>query len=218
MDVSGKVCIITGAAQGLGLACAARLLEAGARLCISDLNQTKGQLSLSHLRERFGEDKVCFVKCDVTKEKEFINLFDKTEEFFLVSCVDLLVNNAGIGTNHGWRPCLEVNIISVMLGTQIALERMRKANKAGQIINTASMAALGPGVNEAMVSYTASKHGVVALTRSLALAGGGSGVAHKAICPSYVDTEIVRAVQTRQDQIALTKSVKVRVNKPVRSV
>ena len=103
---------------------------------------------------------------------------------------------------------MEVNIMSVMLGTEIALERMRKADRAGQIINTASMAALGPGVNEAMVPYTASKHGVVALTRTLA--GTTSGVALKAICPSYADTEIVRAAQTWNDRAALAKSVEVR--------
>ena len=84
-----------------------------------------------------------------------------------MSCVDLLVNNAGINTNHGWRPCMEVNIMSVMLGTEIALERMRKFNKAGQIINTASMAGLGPGLSEKMLAYTVSKHGVVALTRTM---------------------------------------------------
>ena len=135
MDVRGKVCIITGSAQGLGLAFAARLLEAGGKVCISDLNQTKGELSLSHLRERFGEDQVCFVKCDVTQEQEMINLFDKTEEFFQVSCVDLLANNAGINVNQGWQRVMEVNIMAVLLGTQIALERMKKAGKPGQIIN-----------------------------------------------------------------------------------
>merc|ERR1711879_501980 len=82
-------------------------------------------MGLAELRERFGKDRVCFVPCDVTKKEQFTNLFDKTEEFFQVSCVDLLANNAGINLNHGWRLCMEVNIMSVMLGTEIALERMR---------------------------------------------------------------------------------------------
>ena len=111
--------------------------------------------------------RVCFVPCDVTKKEEFVNLFDKTEEFFQVACVDLLANNAGINLNHGWRMCMEVNIMSVMLGTEIALERMRAAGKSGQIINTASMAGIGPGLSEKMLAYTVSKHGVVALTRTL---------------------------------------------------
>merc|ERR1711936_1510476 len=143
----------------------------------------EGEDTLAGLRERFGQDKVCFVMCDVTKEEQFVNLFDKTEEFFKVSCVDLLANNAGVNLNFGWRKCMEINIISVMLGTDIALERMRKAGKSGQIINTASMAGFAPGLSEKMAAYTVSKHGVVALTRTMGKTT--AGVAHKCICPSW---------------------------------
>merc|ERR1711936_1099398 len=121
------------------------------------------------------------------KEEQFVNLFDKTEEFFKVSCVDLLANNAGVNLNFGWRKCMEINIISVMLGTDIALERMRKAGKSGQIINTASMAGFAPGLSEKMTAYTVSKHGVVALTRTMGKTT--AGVAHKCICPSWANTE-----------------------------
>ena len=95
--------------------------------------------ALSDLKERFGEKNVCFVQCDVTKDEEFINLFDEAEKFFKVDCVDILANNAGINTNFGWRKCMEVNIMAVMNVTEIALERMKKAGKPGQIINTASL-------------------------------------------------------------------------------
>jgi len=124
MDVSNKVCIITGSAQGLGKAFAVRLLNAGAKVCISDLKQETGEKTLIELRERFGEEQVCFVACNVTVEDDFKNLFDKAEEFFKVSCVDMLVNNAGINTNWGWKKCMEVNIMAVMTGTEIAMERM----------------------------------------------------------------------------------------------
>ena len=139
MDLNNKVAIITGSAQGLGKAFAARLLEVGVKVCISDVNKDKGEAALKELKERFGEDKVCFVPCDVTKDEEFRNLFDKAEEYFNVECVDILANNAGINTNYGWRKCMEVNIMAVMNGTEIAMERMKKAGKPGQIINTASM-------------------------------------------------------------------------------
>ena len=138
-DMDNKVAIITGSAQGLGKAFAARLLEVGVKVCISDLNKDKGEATLKELQERFGEDKVCFVPCDVTKDEEFRNLFDKAEKYFNVGCVDILGNNAGINTNYGWRKCMEVNIMAVMNGTEIAMERMKKAGKPGQIINTASM-------------------------------------------------------------------------------
>ena len=97
------------------------------------------EATLAELGERFGPEKVCFVQCDVTKEEEFRNLFDRAEENFGVNCVDILANNAGINVNHGWRKCMEVNIMAVMSGTELAMERMKKAGKPCQIINTASL-------------------------------------------------------------------------------
>merc|ERR1712013_58746 len=119
MSLSNSVCVITGSAQGLGKAFAVRLLTAGAKVCLSDLKQETGEKTLAELKERFGEDKVCFVACNVTVEQDFKNLFDKAEEFFKVSCIDILVNNAGINTNWGWKKCMEVNIMAVMMDTEI---------------------------------------------------------------------------------------------------
>ena len=122
MSVAGKVFVITGSAQGLGKAFAVRLLSAGAKVCLSDLKLEVGEKTLLELREKFGKENVYFEACDVTDEKQFKNLFDKAEEFFNVSCIDVLVNNAGINTNLGWRKCMEVNIMAVMMGTEIAME------------------------------------------------------------------------------------------------
>ena len=224
MDLNNKVAIITGSAQGLGKAFAARLLEVGVKVCISDLNKEKGEAALKELQERFGADKVCFVPCDVTKDEEFRNLFDKAEEYFKVGCVDILGNNAGINTNYGWSKCMEVNIMAVMNGTEIAMERMKQVGKHGQIINTASLgkikleslmtninfisAGFGPGVNPEMTSYTVSKHGVVQMTRTMALAN--DGIMHKAICPSWTDTAILTAANDNipeKDKTALRASI-----------
>merc|ERR1711892_696470 len=194
MSVENKVCIITGSAQGLGKAFAVRLLTAGARVCISDLKQETGEKTLAELKERFGDGKLCFVDCDVTDEDQFKNLFIMAEEFFKVSCIDILVNNAGINTNFGWKKCMEVNIMSVMMGTEIAMERMRKSPNKGQIINVASMAGFIPGFGEEMVGYTVSKTGVIALTRTMAKDIARHGVVTKCICPSWTDTEIVSGV------------------------
>jgi len=190
MDLNNKVAIITGSAQGIGKAFAARLLEVGVRVCISDVNTEKGEATLKELRERFGQDKVHFVACDVTSDDQFQNLFDKTEEFFKVDCVDILANNAGINTNYGWKKCMDINIMAVINGTEIAANRMKKAGKVGQIINTASLAGFGPGINPTMMPYTVSKHGVVAMTRTLATEKN-SAISHKAICPAWTDTAMV---------------------------
>merc|ERR1712226_1336822 len=191
MKVQDAVCLVTGSAQGLGKAFAVRLLTAGARVCISDVREEGGLATLKELREKFGEKKVTFVQCDVTKPEQFTRLFDECESYFNVPCIDLLVNNAGINTNWGWRKCMEVNIIGVMNGTEIALERMKKQPKKGTIVNTASMAGIMTGFAEDALPYFVSKHGVVTLTRTLNASFQESGVEVKALCPSWADTEIV---------------------------
>ena len=139
MDICDKVAVITGSARGIGRAYAERLLRAGARVCLSDLDKVQGENTLSELEQRFGKDKVCFSLCDVTKEEELKSLLDKAEEYFKVGCVDILVNNAGVNVNLGWRKCMTINIMAVLNGTMIASERMKKADKPCQIINTASI-------------------------------------------------------------------------------
>merc|ERR1712126_583858 len=108
MQVRDAVCLVTGSAQGLGKAFAVRLLAAGAKVCISDVREEGGLATLKELREKFGEDKVTFVQCDVTKPEQFSKLFDECEAYFKVKCIDLSVNNAGINTNLGWRKCMEM--------------------------------------------------------------------------------------------------------------
>merc|ERR1712183_793601 len=205
MDVKGKVCIITGSAQGLGKEFAKILLDNGAKVCISDLKEESGKLTVDEFEKRYGKENVCFLQCDVTNDEQFEKLFDDTESYFNVNCIDLLVNNAGINTNFGWKKCMEVNILAVMKGTEIAMERMKKTETKGQIINVASMAGFGPGLNAEMVGYTVSKTGVVALTRTMAKDIARHGVTTKCICPAWADTEIVSSVTNKED---LEKHVK----------
>lgn len=185
MQVDDSVCLITGSAQGLGRAFAVRLLEAGAKVCISDVKVDVGLATLKELRGRFGEEKVLFVQCDVTKEEELVRMFDECEAHFKVACVDLLVNNAGINWNLGWKKCLEVNIIGVMNGTEIALGRMKKQPKKGTIVNIGSTCGIMTGHAEESVPYSVSKHAVVALTRHLSACFKETGVEVKALCPAW---------------------------------
>merc|ERR1711944_252406 len=87
--------------------------------------------------------------------------------------------------------------MAVMTGTDIALQRMKKASKKGSIVNTASMAGIITGPGEDMIGYSVSKHGVVALTRTLAKDYSHHGVSIKAICPAWTDTEIVSSARDR---------------------
>ena len=194
MEVKNKVCIVTGSAQGLGKSFAKILLNNEARVCLADLKPDSSRKTLEEFENQYGAKNVCFCQCDVTKENEFESLFDKTEQYFGVPCIDILVNNAGVYENYGWRKCMEVNIIGVMVGTSIALRRMKISQKKGQIINTASLAGLITGMGESMIGYSASKHGVVAMTRTLSRDFNEHGVSIKAICPAFADTDMVSAV------------------------
>ena len=195
MSVRDKVCIITGSASGLGKSYAEILLENGARVCLSDVNQAIGKETLEEFSQKFGKKKVHFVPCDVTKQEEFTNLFDETEKYF-ESQVELLVNNAGVSpAKTGWRKCMDINIYGVMIGTEIALQRMSKSANKGTILNCASLAGFvtgSSGLEEGAASYYASKHACVALSRDCASEFKNNGVVIKCLCPAYANTAIIK--------------------------
>jgi len=214
MDFSNKICVVTGSAQGIGKAIARMLLEKGAKVCISDVDDSIASNSFEEFKQEFGNEKVHMVVCDVTKKEQFVNLFDETEKFFNVKCIDVLVNNAGVSDKLGWRKCMEVNIIGVMNGGEIALERMTKSPTKGTVINVASTAAL-INVHHEMVGYGVSEHGVVAYTRIVARDFADHGVSMKAMCPSWIplwgDTEVVASGGQNASQklsTQLKKSIK----------
>jgi len=194
MDVKGRCAVITGSAQGLGKAFAVRLLEAGAKVCLSDVNISVGEDTLRELQTKHGKDSVHFIKCDVTKTEELTALYDGCEQYF-GSKVDIFCNNAGINTYWGWKKCMDVNIMAVMAGTELAMERMSLENggRGGLVVNTASLAGIVHGWNAESNSYFASKHAVVSLTRSLGREDifSQTGVKVQCICPAFADTAII---------------------------
>ena len=209
MQVRGKVCIITGSASGLGKEYARILLENGALVCISDVNENNGMQTQQEFKERFGKDVVHFIPCDVTKEEDFIKLYDGTEQSFKRS-VDLLVNNAGVSPAHcGWRKTMDVNIYGVMIGMEIALERMSKSANKGVIINCASLAGFvtgQTGLKNGAASYYASKHACVALSRDCSNEFKNNGIVIKCLCPAYANTAIIKIPDPEQ-QVQFDKKI-----------
>jgi len=196
MEVKGKLAIITGSAQGLGKAFAIRLLSAGAKVCLSDINADLGEETLAELREKFGKDKVAFIRCDVTKKEDLIALYDGCEKHFDAK-VEIFCNNAGINSIvAGWRRCMDINIIAAMEAAELVLDRMSLENggRGGLLVNTASLAGIVPGWVKVTHSYFASKHAVVSMTRTLgsSTAFKETGVKVQCICPSFADTAILK--------------------------
>ena len=193
MRVNDKICIITGSASGLGKAYAEILLENGARVCLSDVNEANGKETLEEFSNRFGKDHVHFFLCDVTKQDQFVNLYDETEKYFN-SKVELLVNNAGINTSLGWRKCIDVNVNGVMIGTEIGMEKMAKSSRRGTIVNCASLAGFTTSTSglSGAAAYWASKHACVALSKASATDYKINGVVTKCLCPAYANTAIIK--------------------------
>ena len=210
MNVRDKVCIITGSASGLGKAYAEILLENGAYVCISDVNEAKGKETLEEFGKKFRKDQVYFIQCDVTKQNQFLNLYEQTEKHFKKD-VELLVNNAGISPELGWRKCMDVNIYGVMIGMEIALEKMSKSSCKGTIVNCASLAGCVTGstglLGGGAASYYASKHACVSVSRDSANEFENNGVVVKCLCPAYANTAIIK-LSDPEKQARMDKKVK----------
>ncbi|XP_071082016.1 15-hydroxyprostaglandin dehydrogenase [NAD(+)]-like [Haliotis cracherodii] len=193
MKVSGKVALVTGAAQGLGKAFAASLLENGAKVVISDVNSETGEATLKEFQDKYGEDNVLFVKTDVTSQADMEATFQQVRSRF--GGLDIMSNNAGIigETSDLWEKAVDVNLKGVIRGTNLALDMMRqdKGGRGGVIINTASIAGLM--VVPTAPVYCATKHGVIGFSRSWAASPvcTDNGVRVNALCPSFVDTAMV---------------------------
>lgn len=189
-----KVVIITGAAHGIGLACARLLSQRGARLLLSDIDEDAGQEAVADLRAT-GCD-ADFLGCDVTNSEAVERLVTSTLERF--GRLDCAVNNAGVEHSHmklaehdddEFDRTIAINLKGVYLCMKYELSAMLKQEN-GVIVNLASLAGLGgaPGLG----AYVASKHGVVGLTRTAALEYSKRGIRVNAVCPSFTNTDMVR--------------------------
>ncbi|MGX9899005.1 3-oxoacyl-ACP reductase [Arthrobacter sp. SA17] len=182
--------VITGGASGIGLATARRLASEGAKVVIADVDPTAG---LRAAEEVGG----LFVKVDVTSEEDVKNLYAVTNETY--GSVDIAFNNAGISPPDdasildtgidAWRKVQEVNLTSVFYCCKYALPYMQEQGK-GSIINTASFVAI-LGAATSQISYSASKGGVLAMSRELGVEFARQGIRVNALCPGPVNTPLL---------------------------
>ena len=189
-----KVALITGGGRGIGRAIALAFAGDGVRIAVAartrdQVTQVAGEI------ENKSNAKALALVCDVSDRSSVEKMFADTEAAFDHE-VDILVNNAGVAegatfvntTDELWERHLAINLTGTFYCTRAALPAMLK-NGWGRIINIASIA--GKTGAPYIAAYAASKHGVMGLTRCLAVEVGTSGVTVNAICPGYVDTEMV---------------------------
>jgi NAD(P)-dependent dehydrogenase (short-subunit alcohol dehydrogenase family) len=189
LDLSGKVALISGGTQGIGLAIAKALADRGAAIATLDLSGTNANA----LREVASDP--LLIHGDVTRSADWNAVLEAIDARF--ARLDILVNNAGIGGYIGtleaypedmFDTVMAINAKGVFLGMKLAIPLLRKTK--GNIINISSISGLGGGTG--VFAYTASKHAVIGMTKSAAAEFTPQGVRVNAVCPAPTDTAMMR--------------------------
>jgi NAD(P)-dependent dehydrogenase (short-subunit alcohol dehydrogenase family) len=189
--LEGRVAVVTGGCSGIGLATVRRFATEGARVVVADVDDARG----GEVAEAAGG---LFVHCDVTDAQQVEELFATAKSTY--GAVDVAFNNAGISPPdddsiletgiEAWRRVQEVNLTSVYLCCKAVLPYMLEQGR-GSIINTASFVAV-MGAATSQISYTASKGGVLAMSRELGVQFARQGVRVNALCPGPVNTPLLQ--------------------------
>ena len=193
--LEGKVAVVTGGCSGIGLATVNRFVEEGAKVVIGDIDDQRGHELVGQLG---GEQLATYVHVDVTSKEQVDTLFQTAKDVY--GSVDVAFNNAGISPPEddsimdtdldAWRRVQEVNLTSVYLCCKAALGHMR-AQRSGSIINTASFVAV-MGAATSQISYSASKGGVLSMSRELGVQFAREGIRVNALCPGPVNTPLLK--------------------------
>lgn len=194
MQLENKVAIITGAAQGIGAACAKRFVAEGAKVTLNDLDQAGLDKIAAQIEAVGGQ---CMVAAGNVADRSFVGKM-VADTMDTLGGLDILVNNAGITrdamghkmSEETWDQVIEVNLKGVFNCLQAAMIPMRNQG-SGSIINVSSTSRYG---NPGQMNYAASKGGVVSLTRTAAKELGKKGVRVNCVSPGSIDTEMLKTV------------------------
>ncbi|MFO8053435.1 MAG: 3-oxoacyl-[acyl-carrier-protein] reductase [Candidatus Omnitrophota bacterium] len=194
MDFKDKVVVVTGAARGIGKQIAYGFAKRGAKVALFDLDQV--QLEAAE-KELAGITECQSYPVDVTDSQQLVNIIDKVIDKF--SKIDILINNAGITKDSlalrlsetDWDKVLEVNLKGAFLTSKAVLKKMLK-QRSGKIVNISSI--IGIVGNSGQSNYSASKAGLIGLTKSLSKEVGPRGININAVAPGYIETKMTESL------------------------
>lgn len=195
MRLSGKVAIITGAANGLGLAAAEIFAREGASVAIADYNEEQGTARARELAEK--GHRVAFFQVNVADQDSVNSMVKNVIDTF--GKIDILVNNAGITkdamlkkmTLENFQRVIDVNLTGVFLCTHAVIPTMTEQG-SGKIINTSSVSGVYGNIGQ--TNYAAAKAGVVGMTKTWAKELGRKGINVNAVAPGFIETNMTAAV------------------------
>jgi NAD(P)-dependent dehydrogenase (short-subunit alcohol dehydrogenase family) len=203
-----RVAVITGAGGGIGLASARRMAAEGARIVAVDIDEAAGKAAAE-------QTDGMFIAADVTREEDVRRMYESAAARH--GRIDIAFNNAGISPPEddsilstgldAWRRVQDVNLTSVYLCCKQVLPYMRRQG-SGSIINTASFVAV-LGAATSQISYTASKGGVLAMSRELGVQFAREGIRVNALCPGPVDTPLLQELFAKDPERSARRLVHV---------
>ena len=189
--LKNKIAIVTGAGQGIGEAIAIRFAEEGAKVIIAELNSEKGLNVSKLINDKYGISE--FIETDVSKSDSVKKMVDMTVDIF--GSPEILINNAGINvfneplkmSDDDWKKCFSVDLDGAWFGCKHVLPYMIE-NKKGSIVNLASVHSFQIIPN--CFPYPVAKHGLLGMTRALAVDYASKGIKINAISPGYIYTQL----------------------------